>query len=75
MRKVQQAKVAGHALHCPVCNQSTFYAQGFYPQSTWLQVFDLLPFSEEGLMLICEHCSNILYFARHSSVELDQGTS
>ncbi len=75
MAKAQQAKVAGHDLICPVCNCSAFYAKRFYVQSKWLQVFDLLPFTEEGLMLICEHCSNIQYFARRSLVELDEGGS
>ncbi len=74
MNDVQQAIVAGQPLHCPVCNHHAFEAKKFMLQYGFWQVFDLVAPREEGLMLICEHCSNIQYFARQSLVELRQST-
>jgi hypothetical protein len=71
MNDVHQASVAGKPLHCPVCNHGAFHAKKFMLQYGFWQVFDLVPFREEGLMLMCEHCSYIQHFARHSLVELE----
>jgi predicted nucleic-acid-binding Zn-ribbon protein len=74
MNEARQAKVGGQPLHCPVCNRRAFETHKFMLSYGLGQVFDFHALREQGLMLICEHCSYIQYFARHSLVELEPST-
>jgi predicted nucleic-acid-binding Zn-ribbon protein len=71
MSKLQQARIAGRSLHCPICQSNAFYVDKYFvPGNGLMQIFGFSRLAE-GLMLICKQCSNIQYFARRSSVDLD----
>lgn len=71
MSEVQRIQVAGRTLRCPVCDGRTFSTRRFHVAGSWLQIFDMEGFGQEGLMAICLQCSHIQHFADYARVEVE----